>query len=251
MKTADSLHDVSPLYAPCRTLAFDAPTRWLRKGWQDYQRAPMHSLTYGGVFTFIGWLLIYSFFMDQSYFLAGFLISLLVIGPALAFGLYDISQQLEQGLEPSFRHERSKALHEMGHELMLALLMSTIFLLLLVIISMVMDGFATVFSQANATVALPMSDTTFISVAVVFGGLLFCVSSFALPMIVDRNANAYTAILTSVHAVWCNKRVFGIWSLRVLGLVAAGIVTALAGFMVIVPVLGYAIWHAYRETIEK
>jgi uncharacterized membrane protein len=60
-----------------------------------------------------------------------------------------------------------------------------------------------------------------------------------------------TAISTSLHAVWCNKSVLALWATLILGLTAVGFATALIGFVFIVPLLGYATWHAYRETIRK
>lgn len=247
MKTAHSLGQESPLFAPCRKLSLNAPFGWLKKGWQDFRRAPWHSLTYGVIFAAIGWLLVYFSWTSTSYLIAGLIVSLLLVGPALAFGLYDISQQLEQNREPSFSHERRKAIHEMGHELMLALLLSLVFLVLLILISMVMNLLAT--SGFAVAAAVPMSDTAFLVVAVIFGGLLFWVSSFALPMILDQDADATTAIATSLHAVWRNKSVLALWALLILALTAVGFATGLIGFVFIVPVLGYATWHAYRETI--
>lgn len=253
MKTADSLQNDSPrndspLYALCRKLELSAPFGWLKKGWHDFRRAPWHSLTYGVIFAAIGWLLIYFSKTNESYLLLGLFISLLVVGPALAFGLYDISRQLEQNREPTFRHERRKAFHEMGHELMLALLLSLVFLVLLIFIPMVV-GMVTTNEHLAVAAAVPITDTASLSVAVIFAGLLFCVSSYALPMILDQDAYAMTAIATSLHAVWRNKSVLALWALLILALTAIGFATALIGFVFIVPVLGYATWHAYRATI--
>jgi len=227
----------------------DAPFEWLKKGWQDFLRAPWHSLVYGVIFAAIGWLLVYFSWTNESYLIVGLFISLLIVGPALAFGLYDISWQLEQGHEPSFRHERSKALHEMGHELMLALLLSLVFMFLLILISIALNIVTTAADQTAVSAAVPLSDTGFLVIAVIFGGLLFCASSFALPMILDQDADAMTAINTSFHAVWRNKSALALWAMLVLALTAVGFATALIGFVLIVPVLGYATWHAYRETI--
>ena len=250
MKTAHSLEHDSPLYASCRKLTLHAPFGWLKQGWQDFRRAPWHSLTYGVIFAAIGWMLIYFSRADVSYMVTGLIISLLVVGPALAFGLYDISQQLEQNHKPSFRHERKKALHEMGHELMLVLLLSLAFLILLLIIPMVMDSVATS-ERFAVSAAVPMTDTAVLFAAVIFAGLLFWVSVFALPMMLDQDCDAMMAITTSLHAVWRNKSVLVLWALLILALTAVGFATALIGFVFIIPVLGYATWHAYRETIIK
>ncbi|MBI1422169.1 MAG: DUF2189 domain-containing protein [Gammaproteobacteria bacterium] len=250
MKTAHSLQHGSPLYAPCRSLAFDAPLGWLRKGWQDFRRAPLHSLIYGVIFAAIGWVLVYLSSVDNGFLVAGLIASLLIVGPALAFGLYDISQQLEQNHKPSFRHERGKALHEMGHELMLVLLLSLAYLILLLLLPIAMDIIG-ITGQFAVSAAVPMTDAATLFSAVIFAGLLFVVSMFALPMILDQDTEAMLAITTSLHAVWRNKSVLVFWSLLILALTVIGFLTALIGFVFIVPVLGYATWHAYRETIIK
>lgn len=249
MKTTDSIKPDAPIYAASNRLTSDAPLGWLKKGWQDFRRAPWHSLSYGVIFAAIGWLLVYLSSVSEIYVVTGLFISLLIVGPALAFGLYDISQQLEKNQAPSFRRERSKALHEMGHELMLALLLSLVFMFLLILTSIVMN-IVTISGQAAASAAVPLSNTAFLVVAVIFGGLLFCASSFALPMILDRDADAMTAITTSFHAVWVNKSALVLWAVLVLALVAVAFVTALIGFVLVAPVLGYATWHGYRETIN-
>lgn len=248
MKTADSLENDVPLYAPCRKLAFNAPFGWLKKGWQDFRRTPWHSLTYGAIFACIGWMLVYFSWFYESVLLISLLISFLLIGPALAFGLYDISQQLELKHKPSFGHERRKAFHEMGHELMLVLLLGLVFLVLLILISMVMNLITTP-GQLAVSAAAPISYAASLLIAVIFVGLLFCASIFALPMILHQDVNAMTALITSLNAVWRNKSVLALWALLILALTAVGFATALIGYVFIVPVLGYATWHAYRETI--
>lgn len=248
MKSVVTFESDVSVYADCNKLTLNSPFGWLTKGWQDFRRAPLHSLTYGAIFAAMGWLLVLFSQTSESYFLLGLFISMLVIGPALAFGLYDISQQLEQNKKPSFSHERKKALNEMGHELMLALMLSLVFLAMLILTSLVVN-ISTSSWQTGASAAIPMSDTTFFTVAVLFAGVLFCANSFALPMILDRDVNAGTAMTTSLNAVWKNRSAFAFWALLVLGLTTVGFLTGLIGFVLIVPVLGYATWHAYRETI--
>jgi len=247
MKTLDTLENDPSRYAPCRRLTLTAPLGWLKSGWQDFRRAPWHSLVYGVIFAAIGWLLVYFSWTNESYLLLGLFISVLIIGPALAFGLYDTSRQLELNHKPSFSHERRKAFHEMGHELMLSLILSMVFLVMLLLTSTVTDLVAP--GPTFVAAAVPMADTTFFYVALIFAGLLYCANAFALPMILDQDADAATAITTSLNAVWRNKSVMALWALLILALTAVGFATALIGFVFIVPVLGYATWHAYRETI--
>jgi len=248
MKTAVSLEHDASVYANCNKLAFEAPFSWLKKGWRDFKHAPAHSLTYGTIFAAIGWLLISIAQANMSYLLPSLLITMLIVGPALAFGLYDISQEIERKHQPSFSHERKKAFSEMGHELMLSLMMSLVFIFIVMLTSLVMNIAAAPW-QTGISATLPMSNETFLYVTVFFAGLLFCVNLFALPMILDQDANAGMATRTSLHAVWHNKSTIALWALLVLALGAVGFATYMAGFVFIVPIIGYASWHAYRETI--
>ena len=249
MKTVHSFDYYAPPYASCNKLTFRSPFMWLKKGWQDFRSAPGHSLIYGLIFAAMGWMLIYfSWSGANDFLILALLVGFLVIGPALAFGLYDISRELENKQNPTFLHERRKALHEMGHELMLALLVGSVFLILAMVMSMLIDSVVAP-TQHFVSAAVPVSTPVALLIAAVFAGLFFCASTFGLPMIVDEGVNAPTAIMTSLHAVWQNKSVIALWAVVILALTVVGFVTALIGLIFIVPVIGYATWHAYRETI--
>jgi len=248
MKTVVSFETDSSVYANSNILTFNAPFRWLKKGWQDFRRALSHSFTYGALFAAIGWLLVYISQTNESYLLPSLFMIMLFVGPVLAFGLYDVSRELEHHHDPSFSHERKKAFSEMGHELMLSLMMTVVFMFIILFASLVTNIIAMPWNT-GVTAAIAMSDSTFLLISVVFAGLLFCVNSFALPMILDLNATAGTATSTSLNAVWKNRSVMALWALLVVALTVVGFVTYLIGFLIIVPVLGYASWHAYRETI--
>lgn len=244
MHTADSIERGASLYAPCRKVSFSAPFRWLRKGWQDFRHAPWHSLTYGAIFVLFGWSLLYSAWIkDSDALIFSLLFGFLIMGPALAFGLYDISHQLELHHKPTFRHERRKAFHEMGHELMFALMLGMMFVILAIVLVMVV-GTESISGQKAISYAVPP-----LLIAVIFASMVFCASAFALPMILHRDVDATTALITSVNAVLRNKRVLALWALLIFVLTAIGFATALIGLAVVIPVLGYATWHAYRETI--
>ena len=84
----------------------------------------------------------------------------------------------------------------------------------------------------------------------VFAAVTFCASAFSLPMIMHRDVDSITAIVTSINAVLRNKGAMIVWlSIIVAGLLL-GLVTAFVGLIVIIPVIGYAAWHGYLETID-
>jgi uncharacterized membrane protein len=84
----------------------------------------------------------------------------------------------------------------------------------------------------------------------VFALVTFAFSAFSLPMICDRDADAITAVVTSVNAVLRNKPAMAVWIVLIVALTAIGFATALLGLVVTIPLLGYATWHGYRDTVD-
>jgi len=84
----------------------------------------------------------------------------------------------------------------------------------------------------------------------VFAAATFCASAFSLPMIMHRDVDSVTAIVTSVNAVLRNKGAMALWLTIIVTSLLLGVVTAFVGLIVIVPVIGYAAWHGYLETID-
>jgi len=79
-----------------------------------------------------------------------------------------------------------------------------------------------------------------------FAAFSFAISAFSIPMLLDENVDALTAMGSSMALVWNNLRVLLIWAAIVLVLFLLSLATAMLGLIVIYPLLGHATWHAYR-----
>jgi uncharacterized membrane protein len=238
-----------PFMAPCRELAITAPLRWVRLGWQDFRRAPRQSLGYGIAIVLLSWLVTGIGLKLGSYWAVLVLLSGFVfIAPVLALGLYSISRQLERGRGPSLRRCMAELRHTMGAAMVFALALLVLFLVWARAGSLV-HVFFPVRSNPDWAQLAPF---LLIGSAVgsIFALLTFLFSAFSLPMICDREADAITAIVTSVNAVLRNKPAMAFWVLLIVALTALGFATALVGLAVAIPVLGHATWHGYRETID-
>lgn len=55
----------------------------------------------------------------------------------------------------------------------------------------------------------------------------------------------------SVRATLQNRLALAIWAVTIIVLVAIGIATWFVGLVVIMPVLGHASWHAYRDLVDR
>ncbi len=238
-----------PFAAPCHTLSAGAPFSWLRKGWADFRRAPRQSLGYGIFIALLSWLVTGIGFKLGSYWAALVLLSGFVfVAPVLALGLYSISRQLERGMKPSLLRCFGEQRKSLGNSMVFALALLVLFLVWARAGSMVHVFFPADGGADWRHLAMFLAIGS--AVGSIFALLTFLFSAFSLPMMCDREADAVTAIVTSVNAVLRNKSAMAVWVLLIVGLTAIGFATALIGLAVTIPVLGHATWHAYRETID-
>ena len=239
-----------PFVAPCQKLTIDAPLRWLKLGWADIKHAPKQSLSYGGIIVLLSYIvssmvLIYGGLGLLVSLLSGFLF----LGPVLAIGLYSISCQIQAGMTPQLGYCLREGKRHLGNELIFAVILSVIFLVWARAASMTHILFPEV-SNAVWTEFIPfLAVGTF--EGAIFSAIIFCFSAFSLPMIMDRKTDVITAVITSINAVLRNKRVLFLWACLIVLIVTIGFATAFIGFIVLMPLIGHATWHAYQETIDS
>jgi uncharacterized membrane protein len=88
------------------------------------------------------------------------------------------------------------------------------------------------------------------AVGSIFAGISFAASVFSLPFIANRDVDVVTAVVSSINAVLRNRRTMFLWAVIVAILTFLGFATAMTGFVVIIPWLGYATWHGYRAALD-
>jgi uncharacterized membrane protein len=79
---------------------------------------------------------------------------------------------------------------------------------------------------------------------------VFFLSVFTQPILMERKVDLATAVLTSMNSVWVNKGPMMLWASIILASVLIGFATWFVGFIVLMPIIGYATWHGYIDTIE-
>ncbi len=87
------------------------------------------------------------------------------------------------------------------------------------------------------------------------GGLvalgLFTVTVMSLPMLLDRDVDFVTAMITSAQAVRGNPQVMMKWAALIAGLLFAAMIPLFLGLFVVLPILGHATWHLYRRAVAR
>lgn len=241
--------DELPFVAPCRALPAAAPFTWLQKGWHDMTRAPLQSLFYGILLTLLSMLIaVMTWQLGLLALYLGLASGFVFIGPFLAMGLYSISHQIETGRRPTLSYSLSEGRAHLRDALVLGIC--------LLIVLLVWARAATIMSVFRPASGFP-TWREFIpflgigsAVGAVFASIVFAATAFSLPMLLDRRTDAITSVVTSINATLRNKPAMMVWGALIALAVLAGFATMLLGFVVLLPLIGHATWHAYRATID-
>ena len=78
---------------------------------------------------------------------------------------------------------------------------------------------------------------------------MFASSVVAMPLLLDRKVNVKTAVLTSWQVVLANPAVMAWWAALIMGFTFLGLASLLLGLILVIPMLGHASWHAYRDLV--
>lgn len=233
------------------------PLDWIAAGWNDMRNAPAVSLSYGLVIA--GTLaMILSYAASRPYLFTAFVSGFLLIGPILAVGLYEVARRVEAGAEPTLKdvtagwQRNSSSVGLFG--LMLAIVAVGWERLSAILFAMLYDGHVPDLSRFMNEVLLSGHYPRLMTMYLLAGGLLavlvFAVAAISLPMMVDRNTDAVTAMMASIKAVAANAAPMALWAALIVVFCAIGFATFLVGMVFIMPMLGYATWHAYKSLIK-
>lgn len=258
---ADAHSDEPLVYEPMqlpprRNLDNQAAIRWLREGKRYFDNARGISLLYGGIFALIG-LAISLLGMRQPQFVFAFWSGFLLIGPLLAMGLYRIAQLQDNG-EPIELNTAMSALRgRLGSVAMFALLLSLIMIVWIRFSTLVaalyvgnITGSSSFISALGSPEGLGFIALLF-GVGAIFAVVMFALTAWSLPLVLDGHANFGTAVVASVKATVEQPLPMILWGATVAGLTVIGMLTLFIGFVVIFPLLGYATWAAYRDLFQR
>lgn len=239
-------------------IGLDAPFRWLSEGWHDLWRAPLPFLTYGSFITIISVLLSWALYVTNlDFWVLVLTAGYVFVAPILAMGCYEGGRILEQGQKPALRQllfVRAAFRQDVAY-LGLALLM----------IYFIWTGFAQIV-YGGSTYRLYKSvpelivfavgtpdGLTMLAIGSLIGGIMayftFTWVVVSAPMLLDPQANVFSATATSFNAVTSNPVYMTIWAAIIAIFI---LVAAMSGFLLLViifPWLGIASWHAYRELV--
>ena len=238
-----------------REVGVGAPLRWLARGWVDLKSAPIASLFYGFCFHAMGLLITVT--LGRAYEYVAFMTTgFLLLGPFLAIGLCELSRRRERGEALRLRPTLTVWLRNAGNIGLFTVVLGVIFLVWarasLVVFAVFypaeMPSFGGFVGQVIALENLDFLIAYF-GVGFVFAALAFAASVVSIPLMLDRNQDAVSAILASFAALTRNPLPLALWAFLIAALTIVGFLSFHVGLIVLMPILGHATWHAYRELV--
>lgn len=243
-----------------RTIGIKDVDDALKKGWEDFRRAPLYGLFFSLVYVVTGIALwVFFTFSGQLWWIIPFAMGFPLVAPFAAIGLYEVSRRLESGRELRVNEVLGVIWREKDRQF--PFMAIVIFFLFMAWILIAYGIFAAFFglqamTHVSTSMALLASFRGVMMLCIggiagaVLAGLLFMLTVVSMPLLLDRDVDVVTAMQTSVRAVWANPRPMLSWAGMIASLLFIAMIPAFMGLLIILPVLGHASWHLYRRVVQ-
>lgn len=233
----------------------------LSEGLSDFRAAPRFGLFFGAVYALGGLgLVLLAVASGMAYLAYPLAAGFALIGPFAAVGLYEVSRRRETGEALAFGpvlavvFQQSK--RELGWMAFVTLFVLIVWMYqvrLLLAIFLGFQSFATLGEFLTVVFTTP-EGLTFLVVGNVVGAFLaaalFSMTVVSFPLLLDRDVDFITAMITSVQAVVANPKPMLGWAAFIVASLVVAIVPFFLGLLIVLPALGHATWRLYRRVVE-
>ncbi len=229
----------------------------LALGWADFRRAPLFGLAFSSVYV-AGGLVLYAVFVasGQSWWFIPVVVGFPLLAPFAATGLYEVSRRIETGAPLTWRAvagcvfaQRDRQVPSMAMVVMLA------FMFWVFVAHTIFALFFGIRPITGSTWEMLMTPAGLQMLALggVIGGAmalaLFALTVISLPLLLDKEVDFITSMITSVQAVMRSPVPMLAWAALIAALLFLAMLPLFLGLFVALPVLGHASWHVYRRVM--
>lgn len=232
----------------------------LSRGLQDFRSAPMAGMGFALVYVLGGWLVTWAMTTaGQIWWTLPAAAGFPILGPFIACGFYEISRRREQDVPLTARDVLGVIFRQKDRQIpSIAAIVVVFFLFWNFLAHMIFALFLGTSSMTNISSSLQVFLTpqglamlaTGTAVGAAFAGLLFSLMVVSLPLLLDREVDFVTAMLTSVEVVRTSPVVMLGWAALIAVALFVSMLPGFLGLLVVLPVLGHASWHLYRAAIS-
>lgn len=234
------------------------PLAWLKAGWLDLRSNLGASISYGLLLSAIGYLIL-GYAAELPYLLTAAISGFFLVGPLAAAGLYEISRLHESGQKPSFAASLAGLRQEAGSLMFFGFILAFALIswerISAILFALFFTGNLRDLNHFVKAVLLSGEHIQFVMIYLISGGalaaLVFALSVVAIPMLLDRKVDVVTAMMASLRSVAQNPGPMLVWAALLVTLIAIGFASMMTGMVVLLPLLGHASWHAYRDLVQE
>lgn len=233
---------------------------WLTKGWNDMARVPSISLFFGAIMM-LSVLSVYFSYANQPVVMFKLATFFIMLSPFLATGLYYTAMKLEYGKRPSLgsaitawrTNSANIALYALALGVVIAIWGRIVPLIAAVVKSnglLIVDPEQGLNGFLFSEIGLEFL-AYFMLASSVVALFVFAISVITIPLMLrDKKASVISAMILSFQVVMENKKVMFAWALVIGALLTVGLASFGLGMLIVMPLLGYASWHAFNDLIE-
>lgn len=251
---------------PHGAVNFAAPTfadlrAALSAGWRDFSRAPAFGILVALLCIAAGWgLLALTLWSGHTFWLVLAVFAFPLAAPFAAVGIYEVSRALSKGARIGVGGVLYQLRGELWRQLpWLGALMIVMLLFWFFLGHMIFALFLGLKPMTNITssfdVFLSPNGLMMLALGTAVGGafalLTFSVCVFGVPMLLDREVDYVTAMITSISMVMQNPVVLLSWAAFIAVMLIIAMIPGFLGLLVVLPWLGHASWHLYENLWVK
>lgn len=231
----------------------------LTQGVRDFQAQPLYGLGFGGLYVLGGIAILMCLTAFGMVYLAYPLAAgFALIGPFVAIGLYEVSRRRETKqpitLGAIWRTITSRG--EIGWMAFVTLFFFVVWMYQVRLLIALLLGLNASFSSMREflTVVLTTNEgLLFLAIGNLEGAalslILFSLTVVSFPLLLEREVDFVTAMITSVRAVVTSPGPMIGWAAIIVVLLIVSALPYFLGLLVTLPVLGHATWHLYRRIV--
>ncbi len=232
----------------------------LGQGLRDFQAMPLHGLAFGAIYAAAGIaILLCLTAFGMVYLVYPLAAGFALIGPFVAVGLYEISRCREAGQAISISGIWStvRSRSEIGWMAFVTLFVFVFWMYQVRLLIALLLGINASFPSLQQFITLVLTTNEGLlfllignSVGAALSLVLFSLTVVSFPLLLDRDVDFVTAMVTSVRAVVMSPLPMIGWATVIVVLLIVSALPYFLGLLVTLPVLGHATWHLYRRIVE-
>jgi uncharacterized membrane protein len=231
----------------------------LIQGLRDFQAYPIYGLVFGALYAVGGTIIVLCLTaFGLIYFAYPLAAGFALIGPFVAVGLYEISRRRERGepvsISAIWSAVRSRS--EIGWMAFVTLFFFVVWMYQVRLLIALLLGLNASFSSLNEFITVVLTTDEgrlFLVIGNLDGAalslILFSLTVVSFPLLLERDVDFVTAMVTSVRAVVTSPLPMIGWAAAITVLLMVSCIPWFLGLLVTLPVLGHATWHLYRRIV--